>query len=215
MWIRYRMMELRGRDLYEGLPDRHRCLYIHIPKTAGLSIRKALNDERRGHLPYTEYLAANARKFRNYYKFAFVRNPWDRIASSFFFLKEGGLNEQDREFSDNVLRSYGTVDEFVVGWLTPEHADSWIHFRPQHHFICDGNGQCVVDFVGHFESLEKDFAHICSHLGLSATLEHHNRGTATSDYAGLFSPAARDRVAEVYQQDIETFGYHFPNERAE
>jgi hypothetical protein len=48
---------------------------------------------------------------------------------------------------------------------------SWVHFKPQHHFVCDGTGKVKVDFVGRFESLERDFAYVADRMMCGRELE--------------------------------------------
>ena len=44
--------------------------------------------------------------FNSFFKFCFVRNPYDRIFSAFTFLKNGGINNQDLKFSKSHLHKY-------------------------------------------------------------------------------------------------------------
>src|ERR1700746_1966012 len=90
---RQRLADLRGRGVYAGYPNRFRCIFIHIPKTAGSSVVEVLFGERSRHIPYFEYEQANPGKFRRYFKFSFVRNPWDRLVFSYFFLRAGWMRE--------------------------------------------------------------------------------------------------------------------------
>src|SRR5258707_7699115 len=106
MWFRYRLMDIRGRGVYSYFADEFRCIFIHIPKTAGTSLSQALFGRHSRHIPYIEYEKGNPRKFRQYFKFTFVRNPWDRLVSTYFFLKQGGLAPADPRWADQQLRAY-------------------------------------------------------------------------------------------------------------
>ena len=75
MWLRYRLMELRGRGEFSHFADEHQCIFIHIPKAAGTSVTLTLFGKGSRHVPWFEYYQANPRKFRKYFKFAFVRIP--------------------------------------------------------------------------------------------------------------------------------------------
>lgn len=44
-----------------------------------------------------DQLIFSQREFEDYFKFTFVRNPWDRLLSAFLFLKKGGANKVDRQ----------------------------------------------------------------------------------------------------------------------
>ena len=137
MWLRYRVMDLRGRGVYSQFADEFRCIFIHIPKTAGTSVSETLFGRASRHVPYFEYERANPWKFRRYFKFAFVRNPWDRLVSTYFFLHKGGMNEADRRWAAQHIPAYPDFDTFVRDWVTPGNVRSWVHFLPQHYFICD------------------------------------------------------------------------------
>ena len=118
--LRMRIADLRGRGVYRGYPDEHRCVFIHIPKAAGTSLTKTLFAAPSRHLQYTEYERANPKKFKKYFKFTFVRNPYDRLFSAYTFLKKGGLNELDRCWAEQNLASFPDFESFVRGWVTPE-----------------------------------------------------------------------------------------------
>ena len=161
--IRSRIADMRGRGVYSGYADRHRCIFIHIPKAAGTSVARTLFNESSRHLRYTEYEQANPRKFREYFSFTFVRNPWSRLYSAYTFLQSGGMNEMDRRWAEEHLAGLPDFDSFVKRWITPENIRSWIHFYPQYCFICDDTLNLKMDFVGRYETLDQDFAHVQKH----------------------------------------------------
>jgi chondroitin 4-sulfotransferase 11 len=214
MWFRYRVMDLRGRGLYSDFADECKCIFIHIPKTAGTSVALALFGKGSRHVPLFEYERANGWKFKRYFKFAFVRNPWDRLVSSYFFLKRGGLNEMDKRWADENLSGFDDFDSFVRGWITEDNIGTWLHFLPQHHFICDDMLNIKVDFVGRVESMEADFAYVAKRLGCMRPITTANKGTHRH-YSEYYSPETRDIVGQVYRNDIRLFGYRFEVDRDE
>ncbi|MEO6395828.1 MAG: sulfotransferase family 2 domain-containing protein [Devosia sp.] len=174
-----------------------------------MSISSALFGRECGHIPYFEYQRANPGKFRRYFKFAFVRNPWDRLVSTYFYLRKGGANEMDRRWAEANLGSYSTFDEFVRDWVTEKNvALSFPHFRSQHYFVADTSGRLVVDFLGRFETLAADFQAVAARLGVHPTLPVLNR-TERGHYEGYYDAATRQIVAGVYAKDIDLFGYRF------
>ena len=204
---RERVADLRGRGLYEGWPNAHRAIFIHITKTGGSSVALALFGVSR-HVPYFEYERINPRKFRRFFKFAFVRNPWDRLVSTYFFLKNGGVNELDRRFTAKNLAGYDGFAEFVEGWLNEKNIWSSVHFRPQHYFICDAKLCPRVDFIGRTETIDADFRFICQRLGVIADLKWNNRSNHRP-YNEYYTDDLRERVAAVYADDIAVFNYRF------
>lgn len=188
------------------------CIFIHIPKCAGVSINRALfGRPGYGHASIRDYQAAFAPgDFARFFKFAFVRNPWDRLASAYHFLKAGGVTAQDARFAAGSLARCDRFEAFVLDWVTPESIMSYWHFMPQCHFICDEASRCLMDFIGHYETLDADFATLCEKLGVQANLSHLNRRRhARPDYRSLYTPAMRRVVETVYARDIATLGYDF------
>ena len=76
-------------------------------------------------------------KYNKFFKFAFVRNPWDRLVSSYFYLKNGGMNKMDNDWALENIKQYETFQEFVLRWVNKKNINSWIHFKPQNYWICD------------------------------------------------------------------------------
>jgi len=189
--------------------DENRCIFVHIPKTAGISVAESLF----GYLPYhytsRDYKRIYGRRtFWRYFKFAFVRNPWDRLFSAYRFLMAGGWNDDDRRWATENIMAFEGFTDFVERWLTRASAQSMIHFRPQWQFVCSRQARIEIDYLGYLETIEEDFAHVCRRLGVEARLQHKN-ASATADYREQFTDRARSVVEEVYREDIELFGYRF------
>ena len=206
--FRMRIADLRGRGVYSGYPDVHRCVFIHIPKAAGTSLTKTLFAAPSRHLHYTEYECTNPQKFRKYFKFTFVRNPYDRLFSAYTFLKKGGLNELDRTWAQQHLSAYSDFDSFVHGWVSPENIQTWTHFKPQHFWICDASLNLKVDFVGRFEQMDADVAVVQARLGMPvARLPKINVTNRPRSAEEAYTAEMRAIVAQVYQTDFKLFAY--------
>jgi hypothetical protein len=201
----------RGRSLKPF--DDHRCIFVHIPKCAGISVSRTLFGNLGGaHLTVPHYqLIFSEREFEEYFKFTFVRNPWDRLVSAFRFLKRGGVNPGDWAWARDNLGRYDGFDEFVRRWVNRRSVHRWKHFVPQHRFVCEpGDEVTRVNFVGYFENLGEGFEHVRRRLGVPTRLKHLNPTRGRSlDYRDAYTAETRDIVAEVYAEDIRIFGYDF------
>ena len=153
------------------------------------------------HIPWFEYCRANPRKFRRYFKFTFVRNPWDRLVSTYFFLQRGGMNAQDKAWAAANLPAHPGFESFVLEWLNEDSIHTWVHLRPQHYFVCDDSGKLMMDFVGRLENMEADFAVVAARLGCNNKLEKINVGSQ-KHYSHYYSDASREKVARIYAKDI-------------
>lgn len=132
-----------------------------------------------------------------YFKFAFVRNPWDRMVSAYFYAKEYlGL-------------SMGRFDEFIKEKAWDEYGEAIDpHWEPQHEFI-RFNDRFIVDFIGRFENLDADFTEACHQIGIKPCQLPHVNATQHADYKEYYTDELRQIVAEKYAKDIELFGYEF------
>lgn len=208
---------------YQGPIDTG-ILFVHIPKCAGIALNHALYDSLGpGHEPVMRYLYASSPKtFLNTYKFAVVRNPWDRLVSAYNFLSNGGFNDKDRAFFEANLRDYNSFDEFVRCWLTPETMNLTPHFQPQTHYLSlNRNGQTPLDDLCFFEALDEDLAN-APHPTLSGlTLPRKNQSSGSEHhYLDYYSAESLHIVEELYRNDIQLLGYtqdntNLPNQMAQ
>ena len=174
------------------------CLFFHIPKTAGISVSKSLfGDVKWGHRSvsfYKSYYGEDT--FNTLYKFCFVRNPYKRLFSAYTFLKQGGINNQDLEFSKSYLKEYTNFNEFVLKGLEKKEIMNWVHFKPQYTFICDENDKVVMDFIGKVENLNTDFNTVCKQLNIKSELQTLNK---SKNIKNEFSKEIKNIIKLKYQ----------------
>ena len=188
--------------------DALNCVFVHVPKAAGTSVSKVLfGNHGFGHKSVVDYKRIlGPLEYRRRFSFAFVRDPYTRLVSAYTFLKQGGMTERNRRFSEDRLSEVSSFAEFVTDWLTPETMWEAQHFQPQSHFVCD-RGRIGVDFVGRFEALERDFAQVCVRLGIARMLPHSNRTDRSAPLLSYYTPDLRRRVASLYAEDFDLLGY--------
>jgi len=188
---RWRELKWRLREIY--LAD---CTFIHINKTGGSSVEKALD------LPFTHRTAAEIialvgpRRWSNRFTFTVVRNPWDKVVSHYTYRRirdRTGIQTDNVSFAEWVRLAYGEND--------PRYYNAPKMFMPQSQWITDAAGEVLVDFVARFESLEADFQRICARLGVSARLPHLKK-TDRSHYRQLHTPDTRALVGRWFREDI-------------
>ncbi len=137
--------------------------------------------------------------FESYYKFSFVRNPWDRVVS--LYLRKEGLQMRDRM----------SFEEFV-DWIKYS-SSTCLHPVPhtnQLDWLVDPHGNVLVDFIGRFENLENDWAKVAKKLGASEKLPHENNNPIRKKhYSEYYNSRTRDIIAHKFRVDIDYFGYKF------
>ncbi|MFN3233397.1 MAG: sulfotransferase family 2 domain-containing protein [Alphaproteobacteria bacterium] len=204
-----RLSALAHRGYYSRGTAMLNAVFIHIPKTGGTSIRSLVPGSGKGHATALEYRRANPRKFERVFKFSFVRNPWDRVASAYWFLEQGGdpdVNDTDKHCeADERAFAFGSttsLNQFVEERL--HLCMNQPHFQPQHGFICDA-GMNLMDFTGQYEALDADFEIVRRRLGIKGALPRLNRSrqAVKTDW----SRQAHETIGTLYETDISIFGY--------
>jgi len=201
--------ELKGSSI--AAFDYYKCIFVHLPKTGGISVSHGLWGHLTGvHKSMEDYSRIfSDETFNTYYKFTFVRNPWDRLVSAYTFLKAGGLHAKDAKWAEKHLSGLDTFEDFVLNWLNSENIQKGIHLIPQSDFL-KIDGQMRMDFIGRFENLQADFDIVKHRIGLpDADLPHKNK-SARKDYKSYYTnDSVIEKVAEVYAEDIELLQYSF------
>ena len=198
-----RFLELREGQLKPF--DEPRVIFVHIPKSAGVSVTRGLfGVDSVGHRTAVQYRQIYGRReFARRFAFSFVREPIDRLLSAYSYLKAGGRKDLDSWYSE-FFESCSSIDEFVHDWLTRPDVQAMAHFRPQTDFLCDYRGDLIVDFIGRFERLEADYAVVAERLGQSSELPRLNIGRGER---AEISPQSRDKANRFYASDFELLGY--------
>jgi hypothetical protein len=205
------------------ISHRHRCIFIHIPKTGGSSIEDVIwpGDRTEAHLwmgfvsqyrnkyqtgGLQHLLARQIRQevgremFDAYFKFAFVRNPWDKAVSQFSYMTHRtDLRELIGMTPDT------TFDDYLQ--LTERNAH--VQWERQVEFLRDENGRNLIDFIGRFETIQQDAEVVFERIGLRGAVLPHRNASSRRHYSEYFDVRTRDKLARIYAPDIEAFGYRF------
>ena len=187
-----------------------KIIFIHIPKTAGVSLIKSIYGDvsLEGHRYISFYKMLFGVEYADYMTFSFVRNPWDRLYSAYKFLEKGGMNIHDRRAFEMYLSRYKDFEDFVMNGLSRELIYEIIHFIPQSDFICDDNDILLVDFLGIFEKLDDSVSDLGEIIGMDISIEHYNLNKKRN-YTDVYTEKMIQRVYDIYKRDIDIFGYNF------
>ena len=126
--------------------DKSKIIFIHIPKCGGMSLQQVpcLRHQcthffGQGHITLDRILKDRTEKYKMYYVFSVVRNPYHRIASAFFYLKKGGMQNHFDKKLRILLKKYKTFHHFVACIRKDRLHEKILHMLPMHHFLCDPN----------------------------------------------------------------------------
>ena len=201
----------------------HKFIFIHIYRVAGTSITKTLEKYTirpvirlfvrkiglGAKVPYYKWKTfpghVRARDLRKelpesiydaFYKFAFVRNPWDLQVSLYHYMLGDSAH-----FQHALVKSIKNFDEYIE-WRVNEDR------HLQKDFITGSDDRIIVDFIGKYENLAADFRHVCQSLNVTASLPHLNK-SARRNYESYYNAETRKLVEQHFIEDIELFGYEF------
>jgi Sulfotransferase family len=194
-------------------------LFIHVPKTGGTTVNRVLEDlvpdieahDKLKHQTLAKALEDDPSR-AELFTFGFVRNPWARMVSWWSKIQETGerVAAGDPRGRKHVqLRmwqlalSCDSFDEFVD--VVPPKV---IRVRrPQIDYLTVPDRR--ADFIGRTENLEADLKSILTRLALPTPEIPRSNVSPHGDYRDFYSDRSRRSVEELFQRDIEAFGYEF------
>ncbi|MBN2016833.1 MAG: sulfotransferase family 2 domain-containing protein [Candidatus Cloacimonetes bacterium] len=208
------------------ISHKHQCIFIHIPRCGGTSIEYIIwpNEEDRNvnnlwmgfiskyknkyqtgglqHLLATQIqVEVGNTVFKKYFKFAFVRNPWDKAVSQFLYMKQ----RMD-------LRSFIGMDknDDFKKYLYLIQKKSHVQWKPQYTFLENKDGKVLVDFIGRFECFENDVLRILKKIRFDKIVKiPHIMKSKRIHYRFYYDSESEEIVRNIYKIDISKFGYSF------
>jgi hypothetical protein len=155
---------------------------------------------------------ASKEQWDSYFKFAIIRNPFDRIVSSYNWLCGSMMkpcNFRDRLLFKNFVFRKAPFKEVLSQDFIGDPTNRYHHIKPSIEYLFE-NDNLLVDYVGRFENLEYEWKFICKKIGTKNTLPHiHKRSRSNKHYREYYNDETRGYISEVYKKDLEIFGYKF------
>jgi hypothetical protein len=202
---------------------RRNGVFLWVPKTAGQSVYFALREAgcyrlktpeavrrtfpQQGlatfkHMDYGRLveLGLVSREFHeSAYKFCFVRDPYDRAVSLFFFLNKKKYVPEELDFLDfwrlvaeKGLEPVGAHKLLGFGLCNPQ--VRWLeHSEP--------------DFIGRFENIQVDFRHVVKELGVEEVELPWLNATRHDHFSAYYCEESKQIVDALFEEDFRTFGY--------
>lgn len=200
----------------------HKFIFVAVPKTGTHAVRQALRahlgpddieqvrlfTEKKFPIPALAQLEhghlslAQVRpflppeQFDGFFKFAFVRNPFDRFVSYCAFMTR--FQGQFAADPHRVMRFH--IEKPPWGRIL---------FQPQSSFLTDAEGKLLTDYVGRVEQMQQSYEEIAARIGIPATQLEKVNASTHRDYRSYYTADLVEGVAKLYARDIELFGYEF------
>ena len=176
-------------------------IFIHIPKTGGTSIKSVLSKYQHripglhGHHhlddphlvdpPIDQYV-------EDCFSFACVRNPWERMLSWFFWIRD----RNNLPFDTVEFIAY--LNDFFKRWHYT--------YRQQVDFIKPG-----VDYLMRYENIDKDFKKVCEIIDVPLVYLPKKNSSSNNgvDYHDYYNQEALDVIAKECAEDIKYLNYDY------
>lgn len=210
------------------ISHKYKCIFVHIPKTAGTSIENLIwpeVEERTEELLWMGFIDKYHNKYQtgglqhltcsqikeeigeelysSYFKFAVVRNPWGKAVSQYRYMIE--KQKYLRKFIG--MNRWTSFSKYLKLIQKKEH----VQWMKQVDFLFDSNGNQGVDEIIRFEDLTAQFERIARRLKINQTqLPHSNKSKGNGrHYSFFYNQDTVKMIEEMYREDIEAFGYQF------
>ena len=190
--------------------DDRKVFYSKIDKVACTSLAKTFGKSK----------CQSRKNPQHKFIFTFVRNPFDRLVSGYknkilCIITTGNKNHFYFKNSFFLSKNLTIItftknepfEEFVKKVSTIPYILTDRHLLPQHKFIYK-NDKCLVDYIGRFENLEKDFEPIRKKYNLEK-LPHLNKTQKSKDeWKNYYTKELADLVYKRYRKDFDLW---YPN----
>lgn len=144
------------------------------------------------------------------FSFTFVRNPWDRAVSAFFYLNQGGVNSDDELDRKRYISKFnGNFRLFVLSSFNDHRIFQQAHFRPQSEWICDHSGNILVDYIGKIEDYQNCFNRVCEIMKIKPQIIPHLNKSSHKSYTTYYDKKTKQIIEKAYEKDIKMFDYDF------
>lgn len=206
------------------ISDSHQFIFLRMRKVASTSMKAILSplclprpEGRLAHLKSRAWLEWNyhryvfrahddiraaqrrmpTEKFDQYFKFAFVRNPWNRLVSEYEFLLK--RPKHGRHARVKRLDNFRQFIEMQI-----PRRDAY-----QINMLCGRDGELLMDFVGKLENLQADWQTVSERIGIPHQVLPVKNVTQRSHYQDYYDDESRQLVAENWAREIDLFDYRF------
>lgn len=196
---------MRDNKLSTIVSPSNRFVFMKIHKVAGTSIyrrnlQKVVDTIFEGKSNPVEmenwFDATIDEELDSYFKFTFVRNPWDRTISNFIYCQM-------------AYNSTNNFDDFLSILENKDCSEPmWKHICPCHDYFLHEEKK-YVDFIGRFENLNKDWSYVAEKIGLKGNKIGHHNATDRRPYKEYYNKKRVQRVADVFKKEIEYLNYEF------
>lgn len=169
-------------------------IFVRIPRTASSSIDMTL-PKQFGHKTAEEWIVRFGKaRWEKSFTFTMVRHPYDRFLSAYYYCEMFGDRKDPNDFLREIdLQKFNDTD------------DNFLMVMPQTDWICDSQGQIVVDYIGRFENLQGGWKEICRQIDIEHKLLSHLSPSERKDIP--LNRHSKEVLHKFYKKDFDILQY--------
>ena len=142
---------------------------------------------------YDFYKLISKKEFENSFKFAVIRNPWDRMVSRYFYSKKVSNYFVNFSFEDfveyDIKNNQKVLNQFEFCTV-------------------DRSNFCLNSFI-RFENINDDFSKIYKNIFDKSTKLKNMNSTYHDDYKKYYNTKLKDKIYKNFKKDINFFEYEY------
>lgn len=212
------------------IDKKNKLLFVHIPKCGGTSINNIFNFKKKfkylsgidkeNRIQYNHLTLKQIKKFiklKKYFSFSFVRNPFDKMVSEFFFRKSfenkncilylGQLDLQKLTFEEFINKIFEVK---LTHSLNRTFGEAHLVSQTKYLYV---KGKLKIDFLGRFENYEKDLKKLLKKLKRKKGIELqeicHKNSSSHENYKNYYNSSTKKIIEKMYEDDLNNFNYVF------
>lgn len=201
--------------------DKHKYVYVEVPRTGSTAISKELIEKYDGHkmlykhANYKEFLRVASPEQKKYFVFAGVRNPLDEVVSLYLkfltnhhnaftdkkqSIEGGGWVSQKRRNIYKFVQETKSYEKFLKKYYNRVYTSN-INVNAKH-----------CDMVMKFENLDEDFAKVLKEIGIKKVrrLPVANKTKKKGDYTKYYKGNVASLAVSIFGPFMNEWGYSFP-----
>lgn len=202
------------------ISHKYKFIYIAPEKTASRSIRNALDEfceikhiGLNGENPHVGIASVKTKYFggnipSDYYKFSFVRNPFDKAVSWYEYMKNciNKHNDESEYKEIHYIRYQSIISNGFENWIENELAKKNSQVLSYKSYFANEK----FNFIGKFENLQNDFNLVCNDIGIaSRKLNVLNKTFRSNHYSKYFSSSLVEKINDYAHDELKMFNYRF------
>jgi hypothetical protein len=209
------------------ISEKNKFIFFHLYKCGGMSLRKFLQDNVKGCIELQgghscpkdmmiHYQGKSKEdKFKELFKFTFIRNPYDFMVSTFFY----GKTYTNHFMHDDIVSQNMDMEKFIPYYfdVREQHKDPKVRpfgsnkvvtFKD---WLLDDEGNQIVDFVGKIENYDLDMKIISENIGIEeyqvpVVNVNPNR---SKNYREYYNDASKKMIEKHFEWELDKYKYTF------